>query len=116
MPDLWHTQRNRRIAAQLLLHLGQRQIGLLNKPGSHLLLYLNTRVGLAPRSVRHTLRLAGTVASSRNLLRPTDAHNEPACQFLKRSFALVVGEQQFAAQVISKGFPMFVVAAEYRQK
>jgi hypothetical protein len=55
--------------------------------------------------MRHALCLAGSVACSRNLLRPADAHNEPTRQLLKRSIALIVGKQQFTAQVISKGFP-----------
>jgi hypothetical protein len=88
-----------------MLHLGQRQVGLLNKPACHLSSHLGISVGLAPWPVRNALWLTSSVAGSRNLLRPADAHNEATRQFLKRSLALIVSKQQLTAQIISKGFP-----------
>jgi hypothetical protein len=85
---------------------------LLNKPGCHLSPHLGPRAGLAPRLVRHTFWLTGTVASSRNLLRPPHAHNEATRQFLKRSLALIIGKQQFTAQIITKGFPHVRIRAK----
>jgi hypothetical protein len=66
--------------------------------------------------MRHTLWLTGAVACGGNLLRPTKAHNEAPCQFLKRALALIVSKQQFTAQIVSRGFPHVRLAAENHRK
>ncbi len=79
-------------------------------------MHLGIGAGLAPGPVRHTLWLTSSLAGSRNLLRPPDAHNEPARQFLKRSLALIVGKQQSTAQIITKGFPHARIRRANHQK
>jgi hypothetical protein len=57
---------------QLGLQFHQRQIGLRCDPGKHLLLRLNSGLGLAPGLIRHTLGLTTALALRGNLLRPAN--------------------------------------------
>jgi hypothetical protein len=73
--------------------LGQRQIGLCGDPADQLRLRLNSGMRLASRLVTRTLGLPTAVPLRRNLLGPAKAHNEPFRQLLKRSRALIIGQQ-----------------------
>ena len=81
----------------------------MNKPGPYLLLRRSSGVWFTPRLVRHSLGLTGAIAHGGNLLRPANAHQKTTGQFLQRSLTLIVGEKQFTAQIISKGFPHICV-------
>ena len=115
MPNLRQTETNTSLAVQLLLHFSQRQIGLLNKPGSHLLLCLGIGMRLAARMMRQALGLAGALARCGNLLCPTHAHKKTGSQFLKCALALIVGIKQLATQIIPIGVSHMSIAAETRQ-
>jgi hypothetical protein len=73
------------------------------------LLDLNSGARLAPRLVRHALRQTGAVARGGNLFCPAFTDQKPIGKFSKRSLALIVGEKQLTAQIISKGFPHICV-------
>ena len=77
----------------------------MNKPGPYLLLRRSSGVWFTPRFVRHSLGLTGTVARGGNLFCPAFTDQKPIGKFSKRSLALIVGEKQLTAQIISKGFP-----------